>query len=132
MKGDTLQRNDAGFPCGAGSPYYMEKLNYSALIKQIFLKNCKSIGFHVPKTSFRPWNNFSRTVGQNVWRYIAYRRSWTIPIFVLFLTSKDFSRGFTRTITWHRKGYDYLVFSFYWLFVNATFGDWIIARNIQL
>ena len=54
MKGDTLQSNDAGFPCGAGSPYYMEKLTYSALIKQIFLKNCKSIGFHVPKTSFRP------------------------------------------------------------------------------
>ena len=36
MKDDTLQRNNACFPCGTGSPYYMEKLALSTLIKHIF------------------------------------------------------------------------------------------------
>ena len=33
MTEDTLQKNNAGFLCGTGLPYYMEKLTYSALIK---------------------------------------------------------------------------------------------------
>ena len=38
MKDDTLQRNNADFPCGTGSPYYMEKLTFSALSKHVFKK----------------------------------------------------------------------------------------------
>ena len=33
MKDDTLQKNNTGFPCGIGSPYYMEKLIFTVLIK---------------------------------------------------------------------------------------------------
>ena len=36
MKDDTLQKNNTGFNCRAGSSYYMEKLTFSALIKHIF------------------------------------------------------------------------------------------------
>ena len=35
MKEDTLQKNNAGFPCGTGLSYYMEKLTFSALIKYL-------------------------------------------------------------------------------------------------
>ena len=38
MKDDTLHMNNTGFSCGTGSPYYMEKLTFSALIKYIFKK----------------------------------------------------------------------------------------------
>ena len=35
MKDDTLQRNNTGFPCGTGAPYYMEMVTFGALIKHI-------------------------------------------------------------------------------------------------
>ena len=42
MKDDTLKRNNTGFPCGADSPYHMNKMTFSALIKHIFYKNFKA------------------------------------------------------------------------------------------
>ena len=50
MKDGTLQRNNTGFPCGTGSPNYMEKLTVIALIKYIF-KKLQAMRFCVPKTS---------------------------------------------------------------------------------
>ena len=35
MKDETLQKSNAGFPSGTGSPYYMELPTFSALIKNI-------------------------------------------------------------------------------------------------
>ena len=49
---DILQRSNKGFPCEPGSPNYIEKLTFSALIKYIF-KRLQTIRFHVPKTSFQ-------------------------------------------------------------------------------
>ena len=38
MKDDTIHRKNTGFLCGTGSPYYMGKLTFSALIKDIFFE----------------------------------------------------------------------------------------------
>ena len=57
----------------------------------------------------RSSNNLSRTIGQSFWWYIANRLSWTIPVFVAFLISKEFSCGFTRTLTQLCEGYDCIV-----------------------
>ena len=35
MKDGTLESNNTGFPNGTGSPYYLETLTLSALIKKI-------------------------------------------------------------------------------------------------
>ena len=42
MKDDTLQRNNIGSTSGTGSPYYLKKLAFSALIKNTYFKNEKT------------------------------------------------------------------------------------------
>ena len=41
MKDDTLLKNNTGFLCGNDSPYYMEKLTFSAVLKHMYRKNAK-------------------------------------------------------------------------------------------
>ena len=57
----------------------------------------------------RSSNNLSRNIGQNFWWYIANRLSRPIPVFVAFFISKEFSCGFTRTLTQLCEGYDCIV-----------------------
>ena len=51
-KGGTLQKTNTGLFLGSGPPYYMEKMVFSALIKQIFKtvwqKNKKVFMFRRP------------------------------------------------------------------------------------
>ena len=55
------------------------------------------------------FKNFLRTIEQNLWWHTANHSSWLIPTFFVFLISKDFSCGFTRTLAWLCEGYDYIV-----------------------
>ena len=60
MKDDFFQRNIVGFPCGTGSPYCMEKLTFSALIKHIFTKLFakNSISVHMKPCPLNADQNF--------------------------------------------------------------------------
>ena len=56
LKDDTLQRNNADFPNGTGSPYYMQMLTFNVLAKHIEKKSW-NVRFHVSKTSsLYVWN----------------------------------------------------------------------------
>ena len=78
----------------------------------------------------RSWNNFTRTFSQSGWCYIAYRRSWPIPIFVFYIK---------RLFLWFCKNFNMVLFDLlawllsiqFILIICKCYVRWLITINIK-
>ena len=73
----------------------------------------------------------SRTIRQNVWWNIPNFLSWEIPMFVVFLISKDFFLWFRKNYTWLCERYDCIVFSYNCMLLSfhVHILEWIHTLN---